>query len=261
LSPAQENNVESLQTAFITGVTSGFGEALARRMIAAGWKVVGTGRREERLNALADQLGERFLPLAFDIRDSDACATAIAELPVGFARLDVLINNAGLALGLEPAARAELHDWEQMIDTNVRGLVVVTRLILPQMVERGAGLVVNLSSVAATYPYPGSNVYGATKAFVQQFSLNLRADLHGSGVRVTSIEPGLCKTEFSLVRFGGDGERAEKPYADTEFLSADDVANTIFWVANQPGHININRLEMMPVSQSFGGFPIHRKED
>jgi NADP-dependent 3-hydroxy acid dehydrogenase YdfG len=252
--------VQPPQTALITGVTSGFGQALARQMIAAGWRVVGTGRRIERLSQLATEFGQNFHPVAFDLSDRRACEAAVAGLAGEFAAIDVLVNNAGLALGLEPAPRAELDDWEQMIDTNVRGLVVITRLILPQMVARGAGLVVNLSSVAATYPYPGSNVYGATKAFVRQFSLNLRADLHGSGVRVTSIEPGLCKTEFSLVRFGGDAERADEPYADTRFLSADDVANTIFWVATQPPHINVNRLELMPVSQSFGGFPIQRDE-
>jgi 3-hydroxy acid dehydrogenase/malonic semialdehyde reductase len=244
--------------ALVTGATSGFGQAVALRLLRAGWNVIGTGRRAERLQALAESDPDRFHPLPFDISDRGECERAFAELPLELQEVDLLINNAGIALGLEPANEADLDRWEQMIDTNIRGLVVMTRLVTPGMVKRGQGLVVNLSSIAATYPYPGSNVYGGTKAFVTQFSLNLRADLHGSGVRVTSIEPGLCKTEFSLIRFGGDAPSAEAPYANTTYLSADDVAEAIFWVSTLPEHVNINRIELMPISQSFGGFPIHR---
>jgi len=249
---------EASRVALVTGATSGFGEATTRRLLDSGWRVIGTGRRASRLDALRAQLGARFHPLAFDISNRAACEEAVESLPPELRQIELLVNNAGLALGLEPADRTDLDDWERMIDTNIRGLIVMTRLLTPGMVERGRGLVVNLSSIAASYPYPGSNVYGGTKAFVTQFSLNLRADLHGSGVRVTSIEPGLCKTEFSLVRFGGDKASAEAPYAGTDYLTADDVAEAIFWVSELPFHVNINRIELMPVTQSFGGFPIHR---
>jgi 3-hydroxy acid dehydrogenase/malonic semialdehyde reductase len=248
-----------MKVAMVTGASSGFGEATARQLIALGWCVIGTGRRAERLQALAAELGEHFHPLVFDVSERKGCEEAVASLPPALSSIDLLVNNAGLALGLEPAHEAELDNWQRMIETNINGLIVMTRLISPGMVERGSGTIINISSVAANYAYPGANVYGATKAFVSQFSLNLRADLHGSSVRVTSIEPGLCKTEFSLVRFGGDAKAADVPYADTEFLSADDVASAVVWVAEQPAHININRLELMPVSQSFAGFPIHRK--
>jgi 3-hydroxy acid dehydrogenase/malonic semialdehyde reductase len=248
-----------MKIAMVTGASSGFGEATARQLIALGWRVIGSGRRAERLQALAGELGENFHPLVFDVSQRSACEEAVASLPAAWSEIDLLVNNAGLALGLEAAHEANLDNWQRMIETNISGLVVMTRLISPGMVERGKGCIINISSVAANYAYPGANVYGATKAFVSQFSLNLRADLHGSSVRVTSIEPGLCKTEFSLVRFGGDAQAADKPYEDTEFLSADDVAQSVVWVAQLPAHININRLELMPVSQSFGGFPIHRK--
>ncbi len=246
--------------ALVTGATSGFGEASARQLHGLGWEVIGTGRRTERLEALASELGEGFVPLAFDVSQKGACEAALERLPERLQVIDLLVNNAGLALGLEPAHECEMSNWERMIDTNIRGLITLTRLISPGMVARQRGTIINLSSIAAIYPYPGANVYGATKAFVTQFSLNLRADLHGSGVRVTSIEPGLCETEFSLVRFGGDAERAKAAYANTDYLTAQDVAEAICWVAEQPRHVNINRLELMPVSQSFGAFPIHRTD-
>ncbi len=247
------------RVALVTGVTAGFGEAAARQLHDLGWHVVGTGRRLERLESLGSALSERFTPLCFDVRDPSACAEALDSLPDPLRAVDLLVNNAGLARGLEPAHQCDLNDWQQMIDTNIKGLVTITRLISPEMVHRGSGTIINISSIAAVYPYPGANVYGATKAFVTQFSLNLRADLHGSGVRVTTIEPGLAQTEFSVVRFGGDTERAKAAYADTDYLTAEDVAEAICWVAELPSHVNINRLELMPVSQSFGAFPIHRE--
>ena len=247
------------RVALVTGVTAGFGEAAARQLHGLGWHVIGTGRRLERLEALCSEFSERFTPLCFDVRDPEACLEAIDSLPDDLKTIDLLVNNAGLARGLEPAHECELKDWDQMIDTNIKGLVTITRLISPGMVSRGSGTIINISSIAAVYPYPGANVYGATKAFVTQFSLNLRADLHGSGVRVTTIEPGLAQTEFSVVRFGGDTERAKAAYANTDYLTAEDVAEAICWVAELPRHVNINRLELMPVSQSFGAFPIHRE--
>jgi 3-hydroxy acid dehydrogenase / malonic semialdehyde reductase len=244
---------------FVTGASAGFGAALVRRYVAAGARVVAAARRRERLQALVDELGETVLPLLLDVRDRAATEHAIATLPAPFAEVDCLINNAGLALGLEPAQRASVDDWEQMIDTNCKGLTYVTRALLPGMVARARGHVVNLGSVAGSYPYPGGNVYGATKAFVHQLSLNLRADLHGTGVRVTCIEPGLCGgTEFSVVRFAGDTARADSVYANTQSLSAEDVAEAIFWTTALPAHINVNILELMPISQSFAPFPIHR---
>jgi 3-hydroxy acid dehydrogenase/malonic semialdehyde reductase len=199
------------------------------------------------------------LPIELDVRDRAAVAAAIAGLPAPFAAVDVLVNNAGLALGLEPAPRADLDHWQQMIDTNCTGLVTVTRAVLPGMVERRRGHVVNVGSVAGSYPYPGGNVYGATKAFVHQFSLNLRSDLHGTGVRVTCIEPGMCGgTEFSTVRFGGDQTRADAVYAGVTPLSADDVAEAVAWATAQPAHVNVNTIELMPVAQSFAPFQIHR---
>jgi 3-hydroxy acid dehydrogenase / malonic semialdehyde reductase len=244
----------------ITGATSGFGEAAARRFVGAGARVIVTGRRQDRLDQLVEQLGDRATPLCFDVGDRAACASALESLAPPFADVDVLVNNAGLALGLEPADRADLDEWDTMIRTNCSGLVTMTRLVLPGMVERGRGHVINVSSVAANWAYPGSNVYGATKAFVTQFSLNLRCDLHGKNIRVTDVEPGLCKTEFSLVRFRGDQAKADSPYADIRYLSAEDIAETIFWSATLPEHVNINRLEVMPVGQSWGPFALHRDD-
>jgi 3-hydroxy acid dehydrogenase/malonic semialdehyde reductase len=247
-------------TVFITGASSGFGAAIARRFHASGAQVVLAARRIDRLDALVRELGSRAHAVALDVRDRAAVLEAVSRLPPELAAIDVLVNNAGLALGLEPAPRADLDDWDRMIDTNCRGLVVCTRALLPGMVLRGRGHVVNLGSVAGTYPYPGGNVYGASKAFVHQFSLNLRSELHGSGVRVTCIEPGMCGgTEFSEVRFHGDRARAAGVYAGLDPLTADDVAESVFWSVSLPAHVNINVIEMMPVAQSFGPFQVHRK--
>src|ERR1700722_15914407 len=218
-------------TVFVTGASSGFGVAVARRFAADGARVVVAARRTERVRELPAELGPQVLPLALDVRDQDAVAAAVAGLPEEFGAIDVLVNNAGLALGLKPAQEAELDDWEQMIDTNCKGLVYCTRAVLPGMVARGRGHVINLGSVAGTYPYPGGNVYGATKAFVHQFSLNLRSDLHGTGVRVTCVEPGMADTEFSLVRFGGDKAKADNVYTGMQPMTADDIAEAIHWAA------------------------------
>ncbi len=245
---------------FVTGATAGFGLAIARRFASDGARVVVTGRRAELLAKLKAELGERLHTLEFDVRDRMAVAAAVASLPPQFAAVDVLVNNAGLALGLEPAHRADLDDWEAMIDTNVKGLMYCTRALLPGMVERNAGHIVNLGSTAAQFPYPGGNVYGGTKAFVYQFSLNLRADLSGTDVRVTDIEPGLCGgTEFSTVRFRGDAAKADSLYADTTPLDADDIADAVHWVATRPAHVNINSVQMMPVVQSFGPLAVTRR--
>ena len=247
-----------MRTVFITGASSGFGLAAARRFAARGDRVVAAARRTERLRSLAGELGP-VLPLTLDVRDRASVERVAAELPPDFAEVDILVNNAGLALGLEPAQEAELDEWDQMINTNCAGLVYMTRALLPQMVARGTGHVVNLGSIAGTYPYPGGNVYGATKAFVHQFSLNLRSDLHGTGVRVTCVEPGLSGgTEFSPVRFGGDTERAAAVYAGAQPLTADDVAAAIEWATSQPPHVNINVIELMPTGQSFAPFQVVR---
>jgi 3-hydroxy acid dehydrogenase/malonic semialdehyde reductase len=247
------------QVAFITGATSGIGAACAEAFVRAGARVVLAGRRGERLADLAARIGDAALPLLLDVRDRGAIDSAVASLPQPFASIDVLVNSAGLALGLEPAHRASLDEWEQMIETNCLGLVAMTRAILPGMVERKRGHVVNIGSVAASYPYPGGNVYGGTKAFVHQFSQNLRADLLGTPVRVTVIEPGMVETEFSLVRFGGDAERAGKVYAGMQPLTPEDIADTIVWCTTRPAHVNVNVLELMPVAQAFSPFSVSRK--
>lgn len=250
----------SEQCVLVTGASSGFGAAIARRFAAEGARVIVSARRVDRIDALVDELGERALALPLDVSDRAAVEAALASLPAPFAEVDVLVNNAGLALGLEPAQRASMEHWEQMIATNVRGLLYVTRALLPGMIERDRGHIVNISSVAATYPYPGANVYGATKAFVTQLSLNLRADLCGHRVRVTDIEPGLAETEFSLVRFEGDAAAADRPYHGIEPLTADDIAEAVLWAVRQPRHVNINRIELMPTMQAFAGFAFHREE-
>jgi 3-hydroxy acid dehydrogenase / malonic semialdehyde reductase len=248
-----------VRTVFITGASSGFGAAAARRFAARGDRVIAAARRADRLRDLADELGPNVLPLTLDVRDRASVELIAKTLPEDFAEVDILVNDAGLALGLEPAQEADLDQWVQMIETNCTGLVTMTRALLPQMVARGTGHVVNLGSIAGTYPYPGGNVYGATKAFVHQFSLSLRSDLHGTGVRVTSVEPGLSGgTEFSQVRFGGDRERAAAVYAGTQPLTAADVAAAIEWVTSQPPHVNINVIEMMATSQSFAPFQVYR---
>jgi 3-hydroxy acid dehydrogenase/malonic semialdehyde reductase len=248
------------RTVLVTGASAGFGAAIARKFAAAGDRVVVCARRGERVAALAAELGASAHALELDVRDRAAVAAAVAALPTGFAAVDVLVNNAGLAKGLEPAPRAELDDWDQMVDTNCKGVMYVTRAVLPGMVERGRGHVINLGSVAGSYPYPGGNVYGATKAFVHQLSLNLRSDLHGTGVRVTCVEPGMAGgTEFSTVRFAGDEARARAVYANMQPLTGEDVAEAVYWAAGQPAHVNINTIELMPTVQSFAAFQIHRQ--
>ncbi|WP_442762286.1 bifunctional NADP-dependent 3-hydroxy acid dehydrogenase/3-hydroxypropionate dehydrogenase YdfG [Malikia spinosa] len=244
---------------FVTGASAGFGAAIARKFVQAGHRVIATARRQDRLEALAAELGDALLPFELDVRDRAAVEALPAALPPEFAAVDVLVNNAGLALGLEPAQRASLDDWQTMIDTNCTGLVQVTRALLPGMVERNRGHVFNLGSVAGSWPYAGGNVYGATKAFVRQFSLNLRADLAGTALRVTDVEPGLCGgTEFSNVRFHGDDEKAAKVYQDVQALTAEDIADTVHWIATRPAHVNVNTIELMPVVQSFAGLTIQR---
>ncbi|RZI43221.1 SDR family NAD(P)-dependent oxidoreductase [Herbaspirillum sp. HC18] len=242
----------------ITGATSGFGAEMARRFVHAGHKAIATGRRKERLDGLAKELGDALLPIAMDVADKASIKAALDSLPAAWKEIDVLVNNAGLALGIEPAHKASLDEWETMIDTNCKGLVTVTHAILPGMVARGRGTVINIGSVAGAYPYPGGNVYGATKAFVDQFTLNLRADLVGTGVRATNIAPGLCGgTEFSNVRLKDDAAAA-KVYEGTVPLTAADIAETAFWIATLPAHVNINYIEMMPTCQGFSPFNIKR---
>lgn len=253
-----ENLDPKTMTVLITGATSGFGAAIARRFAGAGAKVVLTGRRAERLDALKKELGPRCHTVVCDARDRAATDALIAGLPKEFAAIDVAVANAGLALGLEPAHRADLKDWEEMVATNINGMLYTVRAVLPGMVERDRGHVVLMGSVAADFPYPGGNVYGATKAFVEQFALNLRADLLGANVRVTDIEPGLAETEFSLVRFHGDAEKARQPYKGIRPLSGEDIAETVFWATTLPRHVNVNRLQVMPVMQSFGPFVFKR---
>ena len=243
----------------VTGATAGFGEAITRRFINEGHKVIATGRRQERLDALKQALGEQVYVAQLDVRDRASIEEMLAALPAEWRDIDVLVNNAGLALGLEPAHKASNDDWETMIDTNTKGLVFMTRAVLPGMVERNRGHVVNMGSIAGSWPYQGGNVYGATKAFVKQFSFNLRADLAGTQVRVTDIEPGLVGgTEFSNVRFKGDDDKASQTYDNANPLMPDDIAESVFWACNLPPHVNINRLEIMPVSQSFAGLKVHR---
>jgi 3-hydroxy acid dehydrogenase/malonic semialdehyde reductase len=246
-------------TVFVTGASSGFGAAVARRFAAEGARVIVAARRADRVRDLAGELGPQALPLTLDVRDRAAVATVVDALPPEFAAIDLLVNNAGLALGLNPAQDADLDDWDQMIDTNCKGLVHCTRAILPGMVARGRGHVINLGSVAGTYPYPGGNVYGGTKAFVHQFSLNLRSDLHGTGVRVTCVEPGMADTEFSTVRYGGDRAKADSVYAGMEPLTADDIAESIYWSATLPQHVNVNTIELMATAQSFAPFQVARE--
>ncbi|MDE1474042.1 bifunctional NADP-dependent 3-hydroxy acid dehydrogenase/3-hydroxypropionate dehydrogenase YdfG [Xenorhabdus bovienii] len=244
---------------FVTGATSGFGEAIVRKFIKHGSVVIATGRRQERLDRLKAELGENFHPIQLDVRDRNAIEKVVQELPDALRNVDVLVNNAGLALGLEPAHQANPDDWETMIDTNTKGLVNMTRALLPNMVQINHGHVINIGSTAANWPYAGGNVYGATKAFVKQFSLGLRADLQGKNIRVTDIEPGLVGgTEFSQVRFKGNDEKVSKTYDGAEALTPDDIAEAVFWVATLPSRVNINTLEMMPVCQSFAGLSVHR---
>ncbi|UQP00522.1 SDR family NAD(P)-dependent oxidoreductase [Burkholderia multivorans] len=244
---------------FVTGASAGFGAAIARAFVKGGHRVVATARRKERLDTLAAELGDALLPLELDVRDRAAVEAVPAALPAEFAALDVLVNNAGLALGVEPAHKASLDEWHTMIDTNCTGLVTVTHALLPDMIERGRGHIFNIGSVAGSYPYAGGNVYGATKAFVRQFSLNLRADLLGTPLRVTDIEPGLCGgTEFSNVRYRGDNEKAANVYANVQPLMPEDIADTVYWIATRPAHVNVNAIELMPIAQAPGGPTVHR---
>ena len=245
----------------VTGATSGFGVAIARRFAREGHRIIATGRRTDRLAALAAELGDAVaLTLPLDLQDRAAVERAVAALPPQLAEIDLLVNNAGLARGLEPAQRADLDDWEEMVDTNIKGLMTMTRAVLPGMVARDRGHVVNLGSTAAHWPYPGANVYGATKAFVHQFSLNLRSDLLGTKVRVTVVHPGMVGgTEFSSIRFHGDDTRAAKVYEGAEPLLPEDVAETVHWVATLPPRVNINSIELMPVGQAFAGLSVSRK--
>jgi 3-hydroxy acid dehydrogenase/malonic semialdehyde reductase len=246
------------RVALVTGATSGIGLACAEAFAAAGARVVAAGRRAERLEALAARLGPRVRPLLLDVRDRAAVERAAAALPAAYSEVDVLVNAAGLALGLEPAHRASLDEWQTMIETNCTGLVTVTRTLLPGMVARDRGHVVNIGSVAGSYPYPGGNVYGGTKAFVRQFTMNLKAELLGTRVRATSIEPGMVETEFSLIRFGGDADRARKVYEGMQPLTAADVADAVLWCVTRPARVNVNTLELMPVAQASGPFAVKR---
>ncbi len=246
-------------TALVTGATAGFGAAIARRLTRSGWRVIGAGRRRDRLDALAAELGQALRPLQLDVTDAASVAALPGSLPDGWQAIDLLVNNAGLAVGLNPAHEADLAGWDRMVATNVTGLIHMTRALLPGMVARNHGHVVNLGSIAGDYAYPGGHVYGATKAFVKQFTLNLKADLVGTNVRVTDIEPGLCGgTEFSTVRFDGDAARAESVYRGTTPLTADDVAEAVAWVVALPAHVNINRIEMMPTCQGPAPLTVKR---
>lgn len=243
----------------VTGATAGFGECITRRFIENGHKVIATGRRQERLQELKDELVNNLYIAQLDVCNRASIEEMLDTLPAEWRNIDILVNNAGLALGLEPAHKANVDDWETMIDTNNKGLIYMTRAVLPGMVERNRGHIINIGSTAGSWPYAGGNVYGATKAFVRQFSLNLRTDLHGTAIRVTDIEPGLVGgTEFSNVRFKGDDDKAGKTYENTTALTPQDVTEAVWWVASLPAHVNINTLEMMPVTQSFAGLSVHR---
>ncbi|MGP5514932.1 SDR family NAD(P)-dependent oxidoreductase [Psychrobacter alimentarius] len=245
----------------ITGASAGFGKALAERLVAKGHRVIGCARRLDKLNALAKTLGENFLPVVMDVSDTDSIPNIIANLPDGFNQIDVLVNNAGLALGTEPAHKASLGDWMRMTDTNVKGLIALTHAVLPAMVDRDSGYIINVGSIAGNWPYFGGNVYGATKAFVKQFSLNLRADLVGTQVRVTNIEPGVVAgTEFSNVRYHGDDDKAAKVYDGFKTMTGEDIGDILLWLIESPAHINVNRLEVMPVAQTYNGLTIAKQD-
>ena len=248
------------KTVLVTGATAGFGQAIARRFVRDGHRVIGTGRRAERLDALRAELGEALLPVPLDVTDGRAIEDLPGRLPAEWQAIDVRVNNAGLALGTNPAHQARLDDWETMVATNVTGLMRMTHALLPAMIARDSGHIVNVSSTAGRYPYPGGNVYGASKAFVTQLSLNLKADLAGTGVRVTDLAPGLVGgSEFSRVRFGGDAAKADAVYAGTIPLTPEDIAEAVAWVVGLPAHVNVNRLELMPTCQGPGPMAIKRR--
>lgn len=245
----------------ITGASAGFGEALARRLVAKGHRVIGCARRLDKLNALAQELGELFLPVVMDVSATASIPQIIADLPADFSQIDVLVNNAGLALGTEPAHSASLNDWMRMTDTNIKGLMALTHAVLPAMVARDSGYIINVGSIAGSWPYFGGNVYGATKAFVKQFSLNLRADLVGTQVRVTNLEPGnVAGTEFSNVRYHGDDDKAAQVYDGFKTMTGDDIGDILLWLIESPAHINVNRLEVMPVAQTYNGLTIAKQD-
>lgn len=247
------------KVAVITGASSGFGHATAKKLAANGWHIVALARRLDRIEALQQELGESVCRImAFDVREDADIEQLVNDLNAEQLSVDLLVNNAGLALGLDSADKADLNDWQTMIDTNITGLVKMTRALLPAMVAEKKGHIVNIGSIAGTYPYPGGNAYGATKAFVAQFSLNLRADLAGTGIRVTNIEPGLAESEFSIVRFHGDKDRADGVYEGVEPLTPEDIAESVYWCTSQPAHVNINRIELMPTCQAFAPLTISK---
>lgn len=254
--------MEDNMIALVTGATAGFGTAICRKLVSQGYRVIGAGRRLEKLQALQAELGaDKFHCLAFDLNDRQATEAAVANLPAEWAQVDLLINNAGLALGVEPAYKANLDDWHTMVQTNILGTINLTNLLLPGMVKRHSGYVINLGSIAGTWPYYGGNIYGATKAFIRQFSLNLRADLVGTGVRVTNLEPGLCGgTEFSNVRFRGDDARAASVYENIDYVTPEDIADIVGYLASTPAHVNINTLEVMPTAQTYGGLRVDKRD-
>lgn len=247
---------------FISGATAGFGLAMTKKFIQEGSRVIATGRRLEKLKELQQELGPNLFPLELDVQSKEDVLKKIASLPPDFKSVDVLINNAGLALGMDAAQKAKLDDWEQMVDTNVKGVLYCTHALLAGMLERKKGHIINLGSVAGEFPYPAGNVYGATKAFVHQLSLNLRADLVGTPLRVTCVEPGMCSgTEFSQVRFKGDFEKAQSVYAGMKAITPEDIAETVYWIVTRPAHVNVNVISLMPVQQAFSAFAVDRKLD
>lgn len=249
-----------MNTIMVTGASSGFGLATAKAFAAKGHKVIAAARREDRLEQLKKEFGDNIYVMPLDVTSESQIHQAIDNLPSDFSQIDLLVNNAGLALGLEPAHKADLSDWHQMVDTNIKGLYLMTRKILPQMVERKSGHIINIGSIAGNYAYPGGNAYGATKAFVKQFSRNLRADLLGTHIRVTNIEPGLAETEFSVVRFHGDQDKADKVYENTQALNAEDIADAVVWAFEQPAHVNINSIEIMPTAQAWSALAVDKAQ-
>ena len=248
-----------MKTAFVTGASSGFGRAICRTLVAKGYRVIGGARRMDKLQALEHELGDNFIPLALDVTDGQSISAAVAQINEAASSINVLVNNAGLALGIERAQACSAENWQRMIDTNITGLAMVTHAVLPQMVEADSGMIINMGSIAGTYPYPGGNVYCASKAFVRQFSLNLRADLAGTRVRVSNIEPGLCSgTDFSVVRLNGDLNAVDALYRDVQAILPEDIAAMVAWIAEQPPHVNINTLEIMPVAQSSAALNVAR---
>ncbi|WDY57542.1 SDR family NAD(P)-dependent oxidoreductase [Pseudomonas sp. PSKL.D1] len=248
-----------MKTAFVTGASSGFGRAICQRLVANGYRVIGGARRMEKLQALERELGDNFIPLALDVTDVNSINAAVAQITEAAPGIDLLVNNAGLALGVERAQVSSAENWQRMIDTNITGLAMVTHAVLPQMVKADSGMIINIGSIAGTYPYPGGNVYGASKAFVRQFSLNLRADLAGTRVRVSNIEPGLCSgTDFSVVRLNGDMAAVDALYRDVQAILPEDIAATVAWIAEQPAHVNINTIEIMPVAQTSAALNVVR---